>query len=121
MPRLSHHPALAAAELIGFLARRAVPGVEEVVDGVYRRSLADGSVLEITPDADVEGDVGAARAILRLDADPDAIVERLGGVERGVVGQPHDLQAFRVGGTCATQPSPPPSASSCSRPTTTAP
>ena len=32
----------------------AVPGVEEVVDGVYRRSLADGSVLALTPDGEVE-------------------------------------------------------------------
>jgi AraC family transcriptional regulator of adaptative response / DNA-3-methyladenine glycosylase II len=77
--RLTHHPALHAGELIDFLARRAVPGVEEVVDRVYRRSMADGSVLEITPDADVEGDVDAARAILRLDADPVAIEARLGG------------------------------------------
>jgi AraC family transcriptional regulator, regulatory protein of adaptative response / DNA-3-methyladenine glycosylase II len=76
--RLTHHPALHAGELIDFLARRAVPGVEEVVDGVYRRSMADGSVLEITPDADVEGDVVAARAILRLDADPVAIEAALG-------------------------------------------
>lgn len=76
--RLTHHPALHAGDLIDFLARRAVPGVEEVVDGVYRRSMADGSVLEITPDADVEGDADAARAILRLDADPVAIVAALG-------------------------------------------
>ena len=76
--RLPHHPALHAGELIDFLARRAVPGVEEVVDGVYRRSIADRSVLEVTADADVEGDVDAARAILRLDADPDAISAGLG-------------------------------------------
>ena len=76
--RLPHHPALHAGELIDFLARRAVPGVEAVVDGVYRRSLADGSILAITPGADVEGDVVAARAILRLEADPDAIEARLG-------------------------------------------
>jgi AraC family transcriptional regulator, regulatory protein of adaptative response / DNA-3-methyladenine glycosylase II len=67
------------SELIDFLARRAVPGVEEVVDGVYRRSLADGSVLKVGPRGDVEGDDGAARAILRLDADPDAIAGALGG------------------------------------------
>ena len=76
--RLIHHPALHAGELIDFLARRAVPGVEEVVGGLYRRSMADGSLLEITPAADVEGDVDAARAILRLDADPAAIEAALG-------------------------------------------
>jgi AraC family transcriptional regulator, regulatory protein of adaptative response / DNA-3-methyladenine glycosylase II len=76
--RLDHHPALDAREPIGFLARRAVPGVEEVSDGVYRRSLADGSVLTITSDAVVDGDAEAARAILRLAADPDAIEAALG-------------------------------------------
>jgi AraC family transcriptional regulator of adaptative response / DNA-3-methyladenine glycosylase II len=77
--RLSHHPDLHGGELIEFLDRRAVPGVEEVVGGTYRRSLPDGSVLAITADADVEGDVAAARAILRLEADPAAIEARLGG------------------------------------------
>jgi AraC family transcriptional regulator of adaptative response / DNA-3-methyladenine glycosylase II len=65
-------------ELIGFLALRAVPGVEEVVDGVYRRSLADGSILEIGPGGEVAGDPEAARAILRPDVDPTAILARLG-------------------------------------------
>ena len=82
--RLDHHPALHAGELIAFLARRAVPGVEEVVevvDGVYRRSLSDG-LLELRPGeegVEVEGDLGAARVILRLDADPEAISAHLGG------------------------------------------
>jgi AraC family transcriptional regulator of adaptative response / DNA-3-methyladenine glycosylase II len=67
------------SELIDFLARRAIPGVEEVVDGVYRRSLVDGTVLAISRDGDVTGDAGAAHAILRLDADPDAIAAALGG------------------------------------------
>ena len=78
--RLDHHPALDARALLPFLAARAVPGVEEVVDGVYRRSLGD-AILELRPAADhvaVEGSPAAARAILRLDADPDAIVARLG-------------------------------------------
>jgi len=80
--RLDHHPALDARELLPFLAARAVPGVEEVVDGVYRRSLPDGSILELRPAAehvDIRGDLAAARAVLRLDADPDAILARLGG------------------------------------------
>jgi AraC family transcriptional regulator of adaptative response / DNA-3-methyladenine glycosylase II len=79
--RLDHHPDLDARALLPFLAARAVPGVEEVADGVYRRSLADGSVLQLRPGekaVEVDGDEGAARAILRLDADPDAILARLG-------------------------------------------
>jgi AraC family transcriptional regulator, regulatory protein of adaptative response / DNA-3-methyladenine glycosylase II len=80
--RLSHHPALATAELVEFLARRAVPGVEEVCDGVYRRSLRDSELLELRPGdghVDVAGDLGAARAVLRLDVDPEAIAAVLGG------------------------------------------
>jgi AraC family transcriptional regulator, regulatory protein of adaptative response / DNA-3-methyladenine glycosylase II len=76
--RRNHHPGLDAGELIEFLARRAVRGVEEVVGGTYRRSLPDGSVLTITPHAEVDGNAAAARAILRLDADPDAIAAALG-------------------------------------------
>jgi AraC family transcriptional regulator of adaptative response / DNA-3-methyladenine glycosylase II len=78
--RLDHHPDLDARALLPFLAARAVPGVEEVVDGVYRRSLPEG-MLELRPAEEhvkVAGDERAARAILRLDADPDAILARLG-------------------------------------------
>ena len=80
--RLDHHPALDARDLLPFLAARAVPGVEEVVDGVYRRSLADGSVLSVAPGerrTEVTGSEAAARAVLRLDVDPDAVLDRLGG------------------------------------------
>jgi AraC family transcriptional regulator of adaptative response / DNA-3-methyladenine glycosylase II len=76
-----HDPSLDARELLPFLAARAVPGVEEVVDGVYRRSLADGSILSLRPAAravEVDGDEAAARAILRLDVDPAAILAHLG-------------------------------------------
>jgi AraC family transcriptional regulator of adaptative response / DNA-3-methyladenine glycosylase II len=79
--RLDHHPDLDTRALLPFLAARAVPGVEEVVDGVYRRSLPAG-ILELRPAEDhvaVAGGERAARAILRLDADPDAILARLGG------------------------------------------
>ncbi len=79
--RIDHHPALDARELLPFLAARAVPGVEEVVDEVYQRSLGD-SILRVRAGerrTEVEGPVAAARAVLRLDADPDAILARLGG------------------------------------------
>ncbi len=79
--RLDHQPALDTRALLPFLAARAVPGVEEVVDGVYRRSLPDG-ILELRPGedhVDVAGDEGSARAVLRLEADPEAILACLGG------------------------------------------
>jgi len=78
--QITHHPALDARALLPFLAARAVPGVEEVVDGVYRRSLRDG-IVELRPGeaaVEIRGDEAAARAILRLDADPEAILARLG-------------------------------------------
>jgi AraC family transcriptional regulator of adaptative response / DNA-3-methyladenine glycosylase II len=78
--RQNHHPALDARELLPFLAARAVPGVEEVVDGAYRRSVGD-EILELRPAADhvvIAGPFRAAEEILRLDADPDAIAARLG-------------------------------------------
>jgi AraC family transcriptional regulator, regulatory protein of adaptative response / DNA-3-methyladenine glycosylase II len=54
--------------LIDFLAPRAVPGIEEVVDGVYRRTIAGGRVISL---ADPE-----ARPI--LGADPAAADAHLG-------------------------------------------
>jgi AraC family transcriptional regulator, regulatory protein of adaptative response / DNA-3-methyladenine glycosylase II len=80
--RLEHDPRLDGRALLPFLAARAVPGVEEVADGVYRRSLPDGSVLQLRPGeagVDLDGPVPPAEAILRLDAEPDAILARLGG------------------------------------------
>jgi AraC family transcriptional regulator of adaptative response / DNA-3-methyladenine glycosylase II len=93
--RLPYRAPLDAEGLIAFLGLRAVAGVEEVVDGVYRRSLglphADG-VVELRPaDGHVEArfrledlrDLAAAvqrcRALLDLDSDPQAVVEALGG------------------------------------------
>jgi AraC family transcriptional regulator, regulatory protein of adaptative response / DNA-3-methyladenine glycosylase II len=77
----------AGGALIAFLAARAVPGVEEVVDGTYTRSLCGGTVsLRAVPggvDAslDVEDEdaaVARLRALLDLDADAPAIAARLG-------------------------------------------
>jgi AraC family transcriptional regulator of adaptative response / DNA-3-methyladenine glycosylase II len=80
--------------LVEFLARRAVAGVETVVDGAYSRSLRlphGAGVLTLQPRSDHVrlqldlGDprdepyaLGAAERILRLDVDPDAVAERLG-------------------------------------------
>jgi AraC family transcriptional regulator, regulatory protein of adaptative response / DNA-3-methyladenine glycosylase II len=56
--------------LTEFLAARAVPGIEEVVDGVYRRTLADGRVIDLdAPEAaPIRGaDPAVADAQLALD------------------------------------------------------
>ena len=92
--RISHDPALDACELVAFLGRRAVGGVEEVRDGAYRRSLRlphGPGVIELRPGregvdvelaladpADEPAALAAARRLLRLDADPAAIKGRLG-------------------------------------------
>jgi AraC family transcriptional regulator, regulatory protein of adaptative response / DNA-3-methyladenine glycosylase II len=92
--RVGFHAPLSLDRLLGFLAHRAVPGLEEVREGVVRRSVRiDGgrpSVLELVPDlgsssvlARVVGADGeapsphavraAATRMLDLDADPAAI------------------------------------------------
>ena len=92
--RLSHDPALDAADLVAFLGRRAIGGVEEVRDCAYRRSLRlphGPGVIELRPErggveieleledpADEPAALAAARRLLRLDADPSAIEARLG-------------------------------------------
>lgn len=80
--------------LFGHLAASAVPGVEEVRDGAYRRTLrlpSGSGVVALTPHPDhvrcqliVEDfrDLSAAiarcRRLLDLDADPTAVVDALG-------------------------------------------
>ena len=95
---LRPRPPFEPAALIGFLGRRAVPGIEERADdGAYRRSLrlaggpatvelrpGDGVVqarFELARTADRPEAEAAARALLDLDADPGAIVAALGGDE----------------------------------------
>jgi AraC family transcriptional regulator of adaptative response / DNA-3-methyladenine glycosylase II len=92
--RLPYRSPLDAEGLIAFLGLRAVPGVEEVQDGAYRRSLRlphGTGVVELRP---VDGyvhasywlkdlrDLAAAmqrsRALLDLDSDPHSLVEALG-------------------------------------------
>ena len=94
--------------LLGWLAARAVPGVEEVDGDVYRRSLrlpGGPGVVELAMGADslrcrlwLEGERDAApaeqlcRRLLDLDADPVAVAEHLGadpligGLVRGAPG-----------------------------------
>src|SRR5215211_6338497 len=82
------------AWLLEFLGARAIPGVEQVENGTYRRSLGlehGGALVELTPEADsvrcilrlddlrdLTAAVARCRRLLDLDADPVAIAEALG-------------------------------------------
>ncbi|MFC7327964.1 AlkA N-terminal domain-containing protein [Marinactinospora rubrisoli] len=94
--RLPFRPPIDLDLMFGYLAARAVPGVEEYTDGRYRRVLAlphctgvvelsggSGAHVWCTLRLDDMRDLGAAvqrcRRLLDLDADPVAVDERLGG------------------------------------------
>jgi AraC family transcriptional regulator of adaptative response / DNA-3-methyladenine glycosylase II len=92
--RLPYRTPLDGQGLIDFLGRRAVPGIEERGDGVYRRSLhlpSGSGTVELRPaDGYIQArfwleslrDLAAAiqrcRGLLDLDSDPHAVVEALG-------------------------------------------
>jgi AraC family transcriptional regulator of adaptative response / DNA-3-methyladenine glycosylase II len=93
--RLPYRSPLDAEGLVAFLGLRAVPGVEEVLDGGYRRSLRlphGSGVVELSPAdgyvsaryrlADLR-DLGSAmqrsRTLLDLDSDPRSVTAVLGG------------------------------------------
>jgi AraC family transcriptional regulator of adaptative response / DNA-3-methyladenine glycosylase II len=92
--RLPYRAPLEAERLVAFLGLRAVPGVEEVVGGVYRRALRlphGAGTVELTPAdghvqaryrlddlRDLATAVQRSRALLDLDSDPHAVVEALG-------------------------------------------
>ncbi|MEM9609628.1 MAG: AlkA N-terminal domain-containing protein [Actinomycetota bacterium] len=91
--RLALRPPFEANEVLGFLAWHGTPGVEELVDGVYRRSLdlrggpgvvelrpADDHVaarLWLTDLTDLTTAVARCRRLLDLDADPLVVAEVL--------------------------------------------
>ncbi|WP_091078981.1 DNA-3-methyladenine glycosylase 2 family protein [Micromonospora nigra] len=91
--RLAYRPPLHADALLGFLAVRALPGVEEVRDGTYRRGLrlprgaaevaltpADGYVsatLRLADMRDLAPAVARCRRLFDLDADPVAVDQTL--------------------------------------------
>jgi len=67
-------PDSALAPDLGFLAPRAIPGLEEVVDGEYRRALRDGSVLSSASSSplldrllDADADLLAINSVLAGD------------------------------------------------------
>ena len=79
--------------LFGHLAAAAVPGIEEVLDGAYRRTLrlpSGNGIVSLTPRADhVRCDlllddfrdlataIARCRRLLDLDADPEAVIDVL--------------------------------------------
>jgi AraC family transcriptional regulator of adaptative response / DNA-3-methyladenine glycosylase II len=89
--RLPFRPPIDLPRLFGFLAARAVPGVEEVTVSTYRRSISlpngRGTLslrnvdqarwvecdLELDDLRDVTAAVQRCRRLLDLDADPDAV------------------------------------------------
>src|SRR5205814_6183549 len=95
--RLGYRPPLDWAGMLAFLGERAIPGVEEVAGGVYRRAVAVADatgVVEVAPDparpvllarvpvalARGLGAIAARlRALFDLDARPDAITAALAG------------------------------------------
>jgi AraC family transcriptional regulator, regulatory protein of adaptative response / DNA-3-methyladenine glycosylase II len=92
--RLSRREPFDGPALVRFLEARAVPGLEEVSGGTYRRALqlAHGiGIVELTPEVravrcvlhldlrDLAAAVARCRRLLDLDADPLAIAEALGG------------------------------------------
>jgi AraC family transcriptional regulator, regulatory protein of adaptative response / DNA-3-methyladenine glycosylase II len=107
--RLPYREPLAADELLRFLQVDAIPGVEEVIGGMYRRSLTlprGNGVVELSPERgsvrchlrlddlrDLPAAVARVRRLLDLDADPaavsevlesDPLIARLAGVHRGL-------------------------------------
>lgn len=90
---LGFRPPLAAEVLLKYLAWRAIPGVEEVSGGSYRRTLRfgdQGAVVELTPTSDavtlrletssidhLAPVIQRARRLMDLDADPEVIDRRL--------------------------------------------
>jgi AraC family transcriptional regulator, regulatory protein of adaptative response / DNA-3-methyladenine glycosylase II len=90
---LQYRPPFAGTELLSHLATRAIPGVEDVAPGIYRRSIRfgrRGAVLDLEFDSGsvvltVESHeidqlapvIQRSRRLLDLDADPEVIDERL--------------------------------------------
>ncbi len=95
--RLPYRKPFDAASLLEFLGVRAVPGVEALTDGVYRRSLrlphgagvvklSDGGdhvrcSLRLEDPRDLGAAVERCRRLLDLDADPIAVDDHLGADE----------------------------------------
>lgn len=93
--RLAVRTPFAYEGLFGHLAASAVPGVEEVRDGAYRRTLRlpnGNGIVSLTPQPDhvqcrvtlddfrdLATAIARCRRLLDLDADPEAVVDALSG------------------------------------------
>lgn len=91
--RLAFRPPYDAAAMLDWLAARAIPGIDEVVDGTYRRAVRlprTHAAIELTPAAehvqlrvvadqltDLSALVARVRALADLDADLDPVVDVL--------------------------------------------
>jgi len=87
--RLPYRPPIDLERMLGFLGARAIPGVESVSDGRYRRTLllpngtgilsvgpGDGFIdceLQLEDLRDLTAAVQRCRRLLDLDADPEAV------------------------------------------------
>jgi AraC family transcriptional regulator of adaptative response / DNA-3-methyladenine glycosylase II len=92
---LAYREPMDAEGVVAYLARRAIPGVEEIVDGAYRRSVrlaGGGGILELTPrdgriqarylldhPEDEADAVGHSRLLFDLDTDPQPVFDALQG------------------------------------------
>jgi AraC family transcriptional regulator, regulatory protein of adaptative response / DNA-3-methyladenine glycosylase II len=92
---LAYRPPMDAEGVVAYLARRAIPGVEEIVDGAYRRSVRlprGAGILELAPGAgrirarylldhaeDQAAAVEHSRVLFDLDTDPQAVFDALEG------------------------------------------
>src|SRR3954451_9072088 len=109
--RLQHRSPYAAGPMLDWLAARAIDGVEECGEGLYRRVIGSGVVeLRPAPDAShvvaridvddltsVASVVARCRRLLDLDADPVAVDETLGG-DRLLAGSVRRHPGLRVPG-----------------------
>lgn len=92
--RLDYRAPLEAQAVIDYLARRAIPGIEELVAGSYRRSLAlehgagvaeftaaDGHIrsrLQVEDERDLDDAMARSRVLFDVDRDPATVLAALG-------------------------------------------
>jgi AraC family transcriptional regulator of adaptative response / DNA-3-methyladenine glycosylase II len=92
--RLPFRPPYDWDAMLGFLAQRAIPGIERIHDGVYQRTISERSSIAVrmdgdrhlrldvhtndTPAGDLFGVVARVRRLFDLDCDPEPIAAHLG-------------------------------------------